>query len=74
MKKIYWVKRDPNLDSEDNWIKMNKAEFTRFMKSDAGKGRCFAQLDACDENDNILIVECSQEQAIQCRKEGESMS
>ena len=69
MKRIYWVKKDPNLDSEDNWIKMNKAEFTRFMKSDAGKGRSFAQLDACDEKDNILIVECSRAQAIQCRKE-----
>ena len=69
MKRIYWVKKDPNLDSEDNWIKMNKAEFTKFMKSAAGKGRSFAQLDACDEKDNILIVECSRAQAIQCRKE-----
>ena len=69
MKKIYWIKKDPNIDSNDNWIKMNKAEFTKFIKSGVAKGRCFAQLDACDESDNILIIECSREQAIHCRRE-----
>ena len=69
MKRIYWVKKDPAMDSDSNWVKMNKAEFTRFMKSDMSNGRYFAQLDACDENDCILIVECSREQAKRCRKE-----
>ena len=69
MKRIYWVKKNPNIDSNDNWLKMYKAEFTRFMKSDVAKGRYFAQLDACDENDSILIVECSRELAVRCRKE-----
>ena len=69
MKRIYWVKKIPNIDSDDNWIKMNKAEFTRFIKTGAAKGRYFAQLDACDETDNILVVECSREQAVRSRKD-----
>ena len=69
MKRIYWVKKNPDIDSDENWIKMNRLEFAEFIKSAAAKGRCFAQLDACDEHDNILVVECSREQAVQCRKE-----
>lgn len=69
MKRIYWVKKIPNIDSDDNWIKMNKAEFARFIKTGAAKGRYFAQLDACDETDNILVVECSREQAVRSRKD-----
>ena len=52
MKKIYMVKKNPNMpESEDNWIMMNGYEFARFMETEEGQRRKknFAQIDACGE-------------------------
>lgn len=72
MKKIYMVKKNPNmLDNEDNWIMMNGFEFAMFMKTEEGQRRKnnFAQLDACSEDDDIYIVECGEERAKEWRAE-----
>lgn len=72
MKKIYLVKKDPQLPgSEENWIMMNSYEFAMFMKTDEGQSRrnCFAQLDACSFDDDIYIVECGLENARLWRSE-----
>lgn len=66
MKKIYFAKKNPDLpNSEDNWIMMSHAEYCRFIETPEGKSRepNFAQLDACDMDDDIYIFECSPEQA-----------
>ena len=58
MKKIYMVKKNPNMpESEDNWIMMNGYEFARFMETEEGQRRKknFAQIDACGEEDVIYV-------------------
>jgi len=40
MKKTYWVKKNPNNNTD--WIEMDGKQFFDFIKSAAGKGRCFA--------------------------------
>ena len=72
MKKIYMVKKNPNMpESEDNWIMMNGYEFARFMETEEGKSRRknFAQIDACGEEDDIYVVECGEERAKEWRSE-----
>ena len=72
MKKIYMVKKNPNMpENEDNWIMMNGFEFAMFMKTEEGQRRKnnFAQLDACSEDDDIYIVECGEERAKEWRSE-----
>lgn len=72
MKKIYMVKKNPNMpENEDNWIIMNGFEFAMFMKTEEGQRRKnnFAQLDACSEDDDIYIVECGEERAKEWRSE-----
>ena len=46
-------------------IMMSHAEYCRFIETPEGKSRepNFAQLDACDMDDDIYIFECSPEQA-----------
>lgn len=66
MKKIYFAKKNPDLpNSEDNWIMMSYAEYCRFVETPEGKSRepYFAQLDACDADDDIYFFECSPEMA-----------
>ena len=72
MKKIYMVKKNPNMpESEGNWIMMNGFEFAMFMKTEDGQRRKnnFAQLDACSDDDDIYIVECGEERAKEWRSE-----
>lgn len=72
MKKIYMVKKNPNMpESEDNWIMMNGYEFARFMETEEGQRRKknFAQIDACGEEDDIYVVECGEERAKEWRSE-----
>lgn len=72
MKKIYMVKKNPNMpESEDNWIMMNGYEFARFMETEEGQSRKknFAQIDACGEEDDIYVVECGEERAKEWRSE-----
>ena len=72
MKKIYMVKKNPNMpESEDTWIMMNGYEFARFMETEEGKSRRknFAQIDACGEEDDIYVVECGEERAKEWRSE-----
>lgn len=72
MKKIYLVKKNPNMPvSEDNWITMNGYEFARFIETEEGQRRKknFAQVDACGEEDDIYVVECSEERAKEWRSE-----
>lgn len=72
MKKIYLVKKNPELPgNEDNWIMMNSYEFAMFMRTEEGQKRrnCFAQLNACTPDDDIYIVECGLENARLWRSE-----
>lgn len=72
MKKTYMVKKNPNLpDGADNWIFMNSYEFAMFMKTEDGQKRKknFAQIDACGEDDDIIVVECGEERAKEWRAE-----
>ena len=72
MKKTYMVKKNPNLPySADNWIFMNSYEFAMFMKTEDGQKRKknFAQIDACGEDDDIIVVECGEERAKEWRAE-----
>ncbi len=72
MKKIYMVKKNPNMpESEDNWIMMNGYDFAMFIKTEEGQRRKnnFAQIDACGEDDDIYIVECGEERAKKWRAE-----
>ena len=69
MKKIYLVKKDPAAEGQDNWITMNGYEFAMFMKTPEGQARKdnFGQLDACSEDDNIIVMECGAEKAKEWR-------
>ena len=72
MKKIYLVKKDPNMPpSEDNWIYMNQYQFCRFVETPEGKQRKnnFGQINAVDQEDLLYIVECGESMAKQFRKE-----
>lgn len=72
MKKTYMVKKNPNLPtSADNWIFMNSYEFAMFMKTEEGQKRKknFGQIDACGEEDDIIIAECGEECAKEWRAE-----
>lgn len=66
MKKIYLVKKDPAAEGQDNWITMNGYEFAMFMKTPEGQARKdnFGQLDACSEDDNIIVMEAYLETGI----------
>lgn len=60
MKKIYLVKKDVNKPAGDgNWITMTPYEFAQFMKTPEGHDRRknFAQIDACDCDDYIIVAE-----------------
>ena len=69
MKKVYFVKKDPAKDGQDNWIMMNSYEFALFMKTPDGQARKddFGQLDACSKDDDIIIMECGAEKAKEWR-------
>ena len=72
MKKTYMVKKNPNLPtSADNWIFMNSYEFAMFMQTEEGQKRKknFGQIDACGEEDDIIIAECGEESAKEWRAE-----
>ena len=72
MKKTFLVKKDPNRPGTDeNWIIMNSYEFALFMKTDEGKRRrkYFGQMNAVDENDSIIIMECDLKTATEMREE-----
>ena len=72
MRKIYLVKKNPELPADgNNWIVMNSFEFMNFVKTPDGQKRkaCFGQLDACSVDDVIIIAECGTESAKQWRSE-----
>lgn len=72
MRKIYLVKKNPELPADgNNWIVMNSIEFMNFVKTPDGQKRkaCFGQLDACSVDDVIIIAECGTETAKQWRSE-----
>ena len=60
MKKIYWVKKDPN--NERNWIEMNGKQFYEFISSPEGKGRYFMDCETYE-------LEITQEQYQEWKKE-----
>lgn len=75
MKKTYLVKKNPSLpDGADNWIIMNGYEFARFIETEEGQRRKknFAQLDACGDDDDIIVAECGEERANEWRAEKDS--
>ena len=72
MRKIYLVKKNPELPADgNNWIVMSSIEFMNFVKTPDGQKRkaCFGQLDACSVDDVIIIAECGAETAKQWRSE-----
>ena len=75
MKKTYLVKKNPSLpDVADNWIIMNGYEFARFIETEEGQRRKknFAQLDACGDDDDIIVAECGEERVNEWRAEKDS--
>ena len=60
MKKTYWVKKNPNNETE--WIEMTGKEFYDFITSPAGKGRYFIDF-------GIYKIEATQEQYRQWKRE-----
>lgn len=72
MRKIYLVKKDPELPADgNNWIVMSGHEFAMFMQTPEGKQRKnnFGQLDACTMDDVIIIAECGVDTAKRWRSE-----
>lgn len=72
MRKIYLVKKNPELPADgNNWIVMNSFEFRNFIQTPEGQKRRdrFGQLDACSVDDVIIIAECGTETAKQWRSE-----
>ena len=71
MKKIYLVKKDPSANGKENWIVMNGQEFSEFIKSEEGQRRKknFGILDACSDNDFVVVAECGSEEAKEWRSE-----
>ena len=61
MRKIYLVKKNPELPADgNNWLVMNSFEFRNFIQTPEGQKRRdrFGQLDACSVDDVIIIAEC----------------
>ena len=72
MRKIYLVKKNPELPADgNNWLVMNSFEFRNFIQTPEGQKRKdrFGQLDACSVDDVIIIAECGTETAKQWRSE-----
>lgn len=71
MKKTYLVKKDPALNTEDNWIFMNGYEFAMFLKTPEGVSRKgnFGWLSPCSEDDVAIIIECSPVEAAKIDRE-----
>lgn len=72
MRKIYLVKKDPELPADgNNWIVMSGHEFAMFMQTPEGKQRKnnFGQLDACTMDDVIIVAECGVDTAKRWRSE-----
>lgn len=72
MRKIYLVKKNPELPADgNNWLVMNSFEFMNFIQTPEGQKRRdrFGQLDACSVDDVIIIAECGTETAKQWRSE-----
>ena len=72
VKKIYLVKKNPEVNvDENNWITMNSHEFALFIQTEEGQKRRknFGQMNAVDENDYIIIMECDADTANEMRKE-----
>ena len=72
VKKIYLVKKNPEVNGdENNWITMNSYEFALFTQTEEGQKRRknFGQMNAVDENDYIIIMECDADTTSEMRKE-----
>lgn len=75
MRKIYLVKKNPELPADgNNWLVMNSFEFRNFIQTPEGQKRRdrFGQLDACSVDDVIIIAECGTETAKKWRSEKDS--
>lgn len=67
---IYLVKRDPKCKKDKvEWIQMSKRRFTRFIKSDAGKGRYFIHLtDDIDYECDEIYIEATREEYLDWKR------
>ena len=65
MKKIFLVKKNPDMSSSDNWITMNGHEFAMFMKTPEGKARKenFGVIAPVDKEDAFIYIETTKEEA-----------
>ena len=66
MKKIYLVMKDTNKPADaNNWLVMNGYEFAMFIKTPEGQMRKnnFGQIDACSQDEYIIVAECGTEYA-----------
>ena len=62
MKRKYLIKKDPAKEGQDNWIIMNTEQFLEWKKTPEGQLRYnnLGRLDACDEDDYIIYMECDE--------------
>lgn len=73
MKRKYLIKKDPAKEGQDNWIIMNSEQFLEWKKTPEGQLRYYnlGRLDACDEDDYIIYMECDEETRTQWKKESD---
>ncbi len=72
MKRIYLVKKDPEgPDRPDNWEIMNGTQFSAFLRTPEGKRRKrnFERLEACGEDDCIIVAECGEDRRAEWQAE-----
>lgn len=71
MKRKYLIKKDPAREGQDNWIIMNTEQFLAWKKTPEGQLRYnnLGRLDACDEDDYIIYMECDEATRVQWKKE-----
>lgn len=60
---IYLRKKDVSIDSEDNWIWMNKTQYDKFLETPEGQSRkdSFRELLKADSHDSTIIIEANKE-------------
>lgn len=69
--RIYLVRRDIEKPfGPDNWYMFKEAEFCRFKETEEFRKcpRYFAQIDACESGEEIVVAECSKEKSLELER------
>ena len=71
MERKYLIKKDPAKEGQDNWIIMNTEQFMAWKNTPEGQLRYMnlGRLDACDEDDYIIYMECDESTRTSWKKE-----